>query len=66
MSKHEPMSVPSMMSEFLRDVAVLVLVFFPLDFALSRNNLSIGLMIGTGVVSLICLVTGMALELLGA
>ena len=55
--------VLEMLGDFFREAAVLVTVFFPLDFALqSRNALSMPFLILICCLSLLLLIMGIALE----
>jgi hypothetical protein len=61
--KKRTRDVLEMLSDFFRDAAVLVTVFFPLDFALKgEGNLSVGFLILICCLALLLLMMGIALE----
>jgi hypothetical protein len=51
-----------MLGDFLREAAVLITVFFPLELARNSNQSSVPLNIAIACLALIVLVTGMAFE----
>ena len=62
-AKPKTKDVLEMLGEFFRDAAVLVTVFFPLDFALKgEGNLSLPFLILICCLSLLCLLMGISLE----
>jgi hypothetical protein len=62
-TKPKTKDVLEMLGEFFRDAAVLVTVFFPLDFALKgEGSISLTFLILICCLSLLCLVMGISLE----